>query len=74
MLAHVTPLMQPNDKSANKRFKQNLDEELAKMASNDLVIQNYNITHLCQKALEWENMKVLVEWYIQDISPCKSRI
>ena len=52
MLAQLTPLMQPNDKSVNKRFKQNLDEELAKMASNDLVIQNYNITHLCQKALE----------------------
>ena len=52
MLAHATHLVQPNDKSVNKRFKQNLDEELAKMASNDLVVQNYDIAHLCQKALE----------------------
>lgn len=57
MLAHATHLVQPNDKSINKRFKQNLDEELSKMASNDLVIQNYDIAYLCEKALMQRNMK-----------------
>src|SRR6185312_8838158 len=57
MLAHATHLVQPNDKSINKRFKQNLDEDLAVMASNDAVIHNYDIAHLCEKALEHENMK-----------------
>jgi len=51
MLAHATHLVQPNDKTANKRFKQNLDEELENFASNDLVVQNYDLAFLCEKAL-----------------------
>ena len=35
-------------------------EKLVKMASNDLVVQNYDIAHLCQKALERENMKAAI--------------
>ena len=57
MLAHATHLVQPNDKSVNKRFKQNLDEELSKMASNDLVVQNFDLAYLCERALDRENMK-----------------
>ena len=67
MLAHATHLVQPNDKSVNKRFKQNLDEDLAVMASNDAVIHNYDITHLCEKALVRENMKkaiILSYWQV----------
>lgn len=57
MLAHATHLVQPNDKTANKRFKQNLDEELESFASNDLVVQNYDLAFLCEKALNRDNMK-----------------
>jgi len=57
MLSHATHLVQPNDKSVNKRFKQNLDEELLKMASNDLTVQNFDIAHLCKKVLMQQNMK-----------------
>jgi len=46
MLAHATHLVQPNDKSVNKSFKQNLDDELARMASNDLVVQNHDLAYL----------------------------
>ena len=46
MLAHSTHLVQPNDKSVNKHFKQNLDDQLAKMASNDLVVSNYDLAYL----------------------------
>jgi len=57
MLAHATHLVQPNDKLVNKRFKQNLDDELSKMASNDLTVENFDIAYLCEKALDHENMK-----------------
>ena len=57
MLAHATHLVQPNDKAVNKRFKQNLDEELAKMASQNIILQNFDIAHLCEKALVHENLK-----------------
>ena len=70
MLAHVTHLVQPNDKSVNKRFKQNLDEELAKMASNALAVQNYDIACLCEKALECSNMKgAIISSYQQVFHP-----
>ena len=57
MLVHTTHLVQPNVKTVNKRFKQNLDAELAELASNDTVLQNTDITHLCEKTLAHENMK-----------------
>ncbi len=57
MFAHATHLIQPNDKTVNKRFKQNLDAELAELASNDTVLQNTDIAHLCEKALAHKNMK-----------------
>ena len=57
MLAHATHLVQPNDKSFNNTFKQNLDEEFAVMVSNDLVVQNYDLAFLCKKVLNRENLK-----------------
>ena len=57
MLAHATHLVQPNDKSFNKTFKQNLDKEFAAMVSNDLVVQNHDLAFLCEKALNHENLK-----------------
>jgi len=76
MLAHATHLVQPNDKTVNKRFKQNLDEELENFASQSLVVQNYDLAFLCEKALKRENMKnAIVSSYRQvGVYPFDSQI
>lgn len=76
MLVHATHLVQPNDKTANKRFKQNLDEELESFASNNLVVKNYDLGFLCKKVLNRDNMKnaIISSYHQVGVYPYDSQI
>ena len=57
MLAHATHIVQPNDRTVNRAFKDNLDHLIASFASNNMEVENFDIAHMSEKALEMPNVR-----------------
>ena len=72
--SHTTSILQPNDCSANKQFKANLNKELEEQVALDLLVENCNITLFMLYGLKNENMShtISISWKQTGLFPLDS--
>jgi len=72
--SHTTSILQPNDRSANKQFKANLDKELEEQVALDLLVENRDIASFVLRGLKNKNMShaVSISWKQTGLFPLDS--
>jgi hypothetical protein len=53
--SHTTSVLQPNDRTTNKKFKAQLRDVFGQLVAKNVIVTNYDVAWLCVSALTFEN-------------------